>query len=84
MWADAFTHFLFPVTVSYSISPQPRLIPNSRRSVFFRSGAIMVKKAKAKKKGVVQKIIKQIDEPEKAEIRIDGADELYRDAGPEP
>jgi hypothetical protein len=39
----------------------------------------MVKKAKAKKKGVVQKIIKQIDEPEKAEIRIDGADELYRE-----
>jgi hypothetical protein len=39
----------------------------------------MVKKAKAKKKGVVQKIIKQIEEPEKAEIRIDGADELYRE-----
>jgi hypothetical protein len=39
----------------------------------------MAKKPKTNKKGVVQKIIKQIDEPEKAEIRIDGADELYRE-----
>jgi hypothetical protein len=39
----------------------------------------MSKKPKTKKKGVVQKIIKNLDEPEKAEIRIDGAEELYRE-----
>jgi len=39
----------------------------------------MPKKPKTKKKGVVQKIIKHLNEPEKAEIRIDGADELYRE-----
>jgi hypothetical protein len=39
----------------------------------------MANKPKTKKQGVVQKIIKQINEPEKVEIRIDGADELYRE-----
>jgi hypothetical protein len=39
----------------------------------------MPKKPKTKKPGVVQKIIKRYDEPEKAEISIDGADELYKE-----
>lgn len=39
----------------------------------------MPKKPKTKKNGIVQKIIKQPQEPEKAEIRIDDADELYRE-----
>ena len=39
----------------------------------------MPKKSKTKKKGIVQKIIKQPMEPEKAEIKIDDADELYRE-----
>jgi hypothetical protein len=40
----------------------------------------MRKKPTIKKKGIVQKIIKNAHEPEeKAEIRIEGADELYRE-----
>ena len=37
----------------------------------------MPKKPKVKKAGKVQKIIKLPQEPEKAEIAVDGADELY-------
>lgn len=41
----------------------------------------MSKKPKVKKPGTVQKIIKSPDprEPEKAEIAVHGADELYRE-----
>jgi len=39
----------------------------------------MVKKPKTKKPGVVRKIIKHPHEPEKAEISIAGADDLYRE-----
>jgi hypothetical protein len=41
----------------------------------------MPKKPKAKKPGTVRKVIKPIvpSEPEKAEIEIQGADDLYRE-----
>jgi hypothetical protein len=39
----------------------------------------MPKKPKTKKPGVVRKIIKRYDEPEKAEISINGADDLYKE-----
>jgi hypothetical protein len=39
----------------------------------------MPKKPKTKKPGVVRKIIKHVHEPEKAEISIHGADDLYRE-----
>lgn len=39
----------------------------------------MTKKPKTKKPGVVRKIIKHPMEPEKAEISIAGADDLYRE-----
>jgi len=39
----------------------------------------MARKPKTKKPGVVRKIIKFPQEPEKAEIAIGGADELYRE-----
>ena len=39
----------------------------------------MPKKPKTKKPGVVRKIIKHYDEPEKAEISISGADDLYKE-----
>lgn len=39
----------------------------------------MTKKPKTKKPGVVRKIIKHPMEPEKAEISISGADDLYRE-----
>jgi hypothetical protein len=39
----------------------------------------MPKKPKTTKAGVVRKIIKQAHEPEKAEIAINGADDLYRE-----
>jgi hypothetical protein len=39
----------------------------------------MPKKPKTKKAGIVRKIIKFPQEPEKAEISINGADELYRE-----
>ncbi len=39
----------------------------------------MTRKPKTKKPGVVRKIIKYPQEPEKAEISIAGADELYRE-----
>jgi hypothetical protein len=39
----------------------------------------MTKKPKAKKPGIVQKINKQQAEPEKGEIKIEGADDSYRE-----
>jgi len=39
----------------------------------------MQKKPKTKKPGVVQKIIKHPGQPEKAEIAVHGADDLYRE-----
>jgi hypothetical protein len=39
----------------------------------------MPKKPKTKKPGVVRKIIKHPGEPEKVEISVGGADELYRE-----
>lgn len=39
----------------------------------------MTKKPKTKKPGIVRKIIKHPMEPEKAEISISGADDLYRE-----
>jgi len=39
----------------------------------------MVKKPKTKKHGLVRKLIKHPHEPEKAEISISGADDLYRE-----
>jgi hypothetical protein len=39
----------------------------------------MPKKPKTKKPGVVRKIIKHPYQPEKAEISIHGADDLYRE-----
>jgi len=39
----------------------------------------MPKKPNTKKPGVVRKIIKYAHEPEKAEISINGADDLYRE-----
>lgn len=39
----------------------------------------MRKKPKAKKQGVVQKIIKHPGQPEKAEIAVKDADHLYRE-----
>jgi hypothetical protein len=39
----------------------------------------MNRKPKTKKPGVVKKIIKYPQEPEKAEISIAGADDLYRE-----
>jgi hypothetical protein len=39
----------------------------------------MPKKPKTRKPGVVRKIIKQPHEPEKAEISINGADDLYKE-----
>jgi hypothetical protein len=39
----------------------------------------VTKKPKTKKPGVVRKIIKHPMEPEKAEISIAGADDLYRE-----
>lgn len=39
----------------------------------------MTKKPKTKKPGIVRKIIQQPMEPEKAEISINGADDLYRE-----
>jgi predicted DNA-binding antitoxin AbrB/MazE fold protein len=41
----------------------------------------MTKKPKATKPGIVQKIIKSTypQEPEKAEIAVEGADDLYRE-----
>jgi hypothetical protein len=44
-------------------------------------GRLIVKKPKATKPGVVQKIIKSTyaQEPEKAEIAVEGADHLYRE-----
>lgn len=39
----------------------------------------MIKKPKTKKPGVVRKIIKHPMQPEKAEISINGADDLYRE-----
>lgn len=39
----------------------------------------MTKKPKTKKPGIVRKIIHQPMEPEKAEISINGADDLYRE-----
>jgi hypothetical protein len=38
-----------------------------------------MKKPKTKKRGKVQKIIKSPYEPEKAEIAVEGADQLYRE-----
>jgi hypothetical protein len=39
----------------------------------------VTKKPKTKKPGVVRKIIKHPMQPEKAEISINGADDLYRE-----
>jgi hypothetical protein len=39
----------------------------------------VIKKPKTKKPGVVRKIIKHPMQPEKAEISINGADDLYRE-----
>jgi hypothetical protein len=39
----------------------------------------VTKKPKTKKPGIVRKIIKHPMEPEKAEISISGADDLYRE-----
>jgi hypothetical protein len=39
----------------------------------------MARKRKTKKTGVVQKIIKMPQEPEKAQIEIEDADHLYRE-----
>lgn len=39
----------------------------------------MKKKPKTTKPGVVRKIIKQVNAPEKAEIQIPAADELYQE-----
>ncbi len=39
----------------------------------------MPKKPKTKKPGLVRKLIKHPHEPEKAEISISGADDLYRE-----
>jgi hypothetical protein len=46
-----------------------------------KEGGIMNKKSKAKKPGIVRKVIKPVHPslPEKAEIAVEGADELYRE-----
>ena len=39
----------------------------------------MTKRLKTRKLGTVQKVIQSPDEPEKAEIEVEGADHLYRE-----
>jgi len=59
--------------------PPERFSPDWQRSNHARDA--MRKKPKTKRPGKVQKIIKSVipDQPEKAEIAVEGADHLYRE-----